>query len=77
MYKFEEYSVLVWYIIYCNTITTIALADTFMKSHNYCFFFMLKTFKIVSLGNFQLYTVSFTVIEMLHITLDSQNLLIF
>ena len=38
---------------------------------------MLKTFKIVSLGNFQLYTVPFTVIQMLHITLDSQNLLIF
>ena len=63
--------------MYHNIITPVELANMSNMSHNYCFFFMLKTFKIVSLGNFQLYTVSFTVIEMLHITLDSQNLLIF
>ena len=44
LYKFEEYSVLVWYIIYCNTITAVGLADAFMKSYNYCFFFCVETY---------------------------------
>ena len=47
--------VLNWHIIYCNMITTVALADTAIISHHYHFFFVVTIFKINSLSNFQVY----------------------
>ena len=47
--------------------TTVELVNTYTMSHN-CFFFMVRTFKIESLSNFQLYnTVPLTIITMLYI----------
>lgn len=36
-------------------IATIALANTCIASHNYHFFFMVRTFKICSPSNFQIW----------------------
>ena len=48
-------------------IIIIALATTSILSHNYHFFFVVRTSKIYSLSNFQVYnTVLLTVITMLH-----------
>ena len=40
--------------IYCNVITTIASAKTFLMSHNYHFFFVVGTIKIWSLSNIKI-----------------------
>ena len=48
-------------------ITTVALANTFITSHNYHFFFMVRTFKIYFLSNFQECNTVLTVVTMLYI----------
>ena len=61
---------LVWFntLIYCKIITTIVLANTSIMSHNYHFFFVVRTFKIYSLSNFQVYSiVLLPIITMLYI----------
>ena len=39
--------------MYCYVVTTIVLANTFITSHNYHFFLVVRTFKIYSLSNFE------------------------
>ena len=49
-------------------ITTKALANTCITSHNEYFFFVVRTLKIYSLSNFQVYnTVLLTIITVLYI----------
>lgn len=49
-------------------IITLALANTCITSHNYHFFFVVRTFKIHSLRNFQTYNIPVgTVITMLNV----------
>lgn len=51
---------------YCEMITTMVVANTSIISNNYHFLFVVRTFKIHSLSNFQIYTaVLFTIIIML------------
>ena len=48
--------------------TTVALANTSIPSYKHRYFFVLKTFKIYSFSNFQLYnTVLLAVITMLYV----------
>ena len=42
-------------LTYYATITTIALADTSIVSHNYRLFFVVRTLEVYSLNNFQVY----------------------
>ena len=52
--------------IYCNTISTTALANTSITSHNYHFFFVVRTLKIQCLSNLEIYTTALlTTIPML------------
>ena len=54
--------------IYCKMTITITLANTYIMSHNYHLFFVVRIFKIYSLSNFQVYnTVLLTVISRLYI----------
>ena len=48
----DRRSTVCWYdtFIYCNTITTIRLANTSIKSHNCHFFLVVRTFDILSPG---------------------------
>ena len=49
--------------IYCNMITTIALANIAITSQNYNFLFVVRTIKIESLSNFEVYnTVLLTIL---------------
>lgn len=48
-------------------IITIALANMVIMSHNYHFFFVVRTFKIYSFSNFQVYAVLVTIILVLYI----------
>ena len=53
--------------IYCKMMTTVGLANTFITPHNYYFFFVVRTFKIYSLSNFQIYDRTLlTIITMLY-----------
>ena len=57
-----------WFDIHCNMITTVPLANISILSHKYPFFFVVKTFKLYSLSNFQVYgTVLLSMITMLYI----------
>lgn len=48
--------------------TTTTLANTYITSPNFYFFFMVRTFKIFSHGNFQVYTTALlTIITMVYI----------
>ena len=42
----------------CCKVIIKALADTSLMSHNYHFFFVVRTFKIYSLSNFQVYNIA-------------------
>ena len=54
--------------------TTIALANISVTSHNYNLCFLVKTFKIYSLSNFQTYsTVLLTISTMPHIRFPELN----
>ena len=54
--------------MHCEIITTVVLANTTITLHEYHFFFMVQTFKINSLRNFQLYDmVLLTIMTMLYI----------
>ena len=56
------------YTIYCKMITTILLTNNCITSHNYCFFSVVRRFKIYFLSNFQVYnTVLLTIFNMLYI----------
>ena len=49
-------------------VTTIVLAKSCTTSHNYPFFFVVRTFKIYSLSKFQVYnTMLLTIVTMLYI----------
>lgn len=66
LYKLKAYNVLIGILIYCEMITTTALSNTCIISHNYHFFFVLRTFKIYSPCNFPVYnTVLVTIVTML------------
>ena len=57
-----------WFDIYCNMTTTVPLANISILSHKYPFFSVVKTFKLYSLSNFQVYgTVLLSMITMLYI----------
>ena len=52
--------------IYCNTVSTTALANSSITSHNYHFFFVVRTLKIQCLNNLEIYmTALLTTIPML------------
>ena len=52
----------------CEEIATVELVNTFITSHNCHLFFVVGTFKVYSLSNFQIYnTVLWTIITMLYI----------
>ena len=46
-------------------IITIVLVNTSIISHNYHFFYLVRTFKIYSLSNFQAYNTVFVVVQLL------------
>ena len=46
-------------------IITIVLVNTSIISHNYHFFYLVRTFKIYSLSNFQAYNTVFVVVQVL------------
>ena len=59
-------------VICLRVITNIAVANTCVMSHNYHSFFMVRTFNVCSLSNFQMYnTILSAIISMLYI---NQNL---
>lgn len=47
LYNFTVYSVFIWYTYIFHNDYTIVLASTSIMSHNYHFFFVLRTFKII------------------------------
>ena len=54
--------------IYCKMITTIVLGNTSVTLPNYHFFFVVRTFKIYSVSNFQVYsTILLFIITMLYL----------
>lgn len=48
-------------------ITMVGFTNTSITSYNYYFFFQMRTFKIYSIINFQVYNAVLTTITMLHI----------
>lgn len=60
--------------IFYNTITKEVLANTWITSHNYNFFFVLRTIEIQSQSNFGVYNT--VLLTILCFKLDLQNLLI-
>lgn len=52
-------------------IAVTACANTSIPSHNYHFYFVVRTFKISSLSNFQGYPI--VLLSLLHYTLDTQK----
>ena len=68
-------------LIYCKIITATVLVNTSIISHNYHFFFVVRTFKIYSFSNFRVYnTLLVTIITILntrspkHIHLTTESL---
>ena len=59
-------------IIHCKMITTITLTNTSIMSHNNNVFVAVRTFKIYSLCNFQVYN---SVINHNHYIVHTQNYL--
>lgn len=58
-------------------IVTLALANTSISSHNYYFFFAMRTFQIHCLGNFQVYNVELLIIiTILYVNSPELNCLI-
>ena len=54
--------------IYCKMITTVVLVNTSVTLSNYPFFFLVRTFKIYSVSNFQAYsTILLFIITMLYV----------
>ena len=52
--KFKMYKVLIWSFIYCKMITTVGLGNTYIPSHNYHVFFVVRIFSMF-LSMFQVY----------------------
>lgn len=64
LFKFKIYNVLFGTFIYCKIITSVALTNIFV-SLNYHFFPAVRTFRIYSLSNFQVYNAVLTILIML------------
>ena len=68
LYKFKVYNLLIWYIYVLQNDYQHSLANTCIITHNYHFFFVVRTFEIHSLSNFQVYnTLLLTVVTMLYL----------
>lgn len=61
------YNMLFGMLIYCKIITGVALTNIFIMSLNYHFFLVVRTFRIYSFSNFQVYNTVVTIIIMMSI----------